>query len=78
MASRAHHPPCQIGTDQAVEQDASRRNIEQALWKFARTKVPEDVAVPGCREWEAFASVNRDRDDALLAIAWIPDNPPGW
>jgi hypothetical protein len=30
------------------------------------------------REWEAFASVNRDRGDALLAIAWIPDNPPGW
>lgn len=30
------------------------------------------------REWEAFASVNRDRGDALLAIAWIPDSPPGW
>jgi hypothetical protein len=28
--------------------------------------------------WEAFASVDRDRGDALLAIAWIPDNPPGW
>ena len=29
-------------------------------------------------EWEAFASVNRDRGDALLAIAWFPDSPPGW
>jgi hypothetical protein len=30
------------------------------------------------QEWEAFACVNRDRGDALLAIAWIPDSPPGW
>jgi hypothetical protein len=29
-------------------------------------------------EWEAFARVNRDRGDALLAIAWLPDSPPGW
>jgi hypothetical protein len=30
------------------------------------------------QEWEAFAEVNRDRGDALLAIAWLPDGPPGW
>jgi hypothetical protein len=30
------------------------------------------------QEWEAFAEVNRDRGDALLAIAWLPDSPPGW
>jgi hypothetical protein len=30
------------------------------------------------QEWEAFAGVNRDRGDALLAIAWFPDSPPGW
>jgi hypothetical protein len=30
------------------------------------------------QEWEAFAAVNRDRGDALLAIAWLPDSPPGW
>jgi hypothetical protein len=29
-------------------------------------------------EWEAFACVDRDRGDALLALAWIPDNPEGW
>lgn len=29
-------------------------------------------------EWEAFASVDRDRGDSLLAIAWLPDDPPGW
>jgi hypothetical protein len=29
-------------------------------------------------EWEAFECVNRDRGDALLAIAWVPDGPPGW
>jgi len=30
------------------------------------------------QEWEAFAAVNRERGDALLAIAWLPDSPPGW
>jgi hypothetical protein len=30
------------------------------------------------QEWEAFACVNRDRGDALLAIAWLPDSPSGW
>lgn len=29
-------------------------------------------------EWDAFSHVNRDRGDALLAIAWLPDDPPGW
>ncbi len=29
-------------------------------------------------EWEVFRAVNRDRGDALLAIAWNPDAPPGW
>jgi hypothetical protein len=29
-------------------------------------------------EWELFESVDRDRGDALLAIAWAPDAPPGW
>jgi hypothetical protein len=29
-------------------------------------------------EWELFEPVNRDRGDALLAIAWAPDAPPGW
>lgn len=29
-------------------------------------------------EWEAFAAVDRDRGDALLAMAWVPDSPPGW
>lgn len=29
-------------------------------------------------EWEVFASVDRDRGDALLAIAWLPESPPGW
>lgn len=29
-------------------------------------------------EWELFAPVDRDRGDALLAIAWAPDVPPGW
>ncbi len=29
-------------------------------------------------EWELFAPVDRDRGDALLAIAWSPDAPPGW
>ena len=29
-------------------------------------------------EWDAFRSVDRDRGDALLAIAWLPDAPPGW
>jgi len=29
-------------------------------------------------EWDAFRSVDRDRGDALLAIAWLPEAPPGW
>jgi len=29
-------------------------------------------------EWELFEAVDRDRGDALLAIAWAPDAPPGW
>jgi hypothetical protein len=29
-------------------------------------------------EWELFEPVDRDRGDALLAIAWAPDTPPGW
>lgn len=29
-------------------------------------------------EWEVFGPVNRDRGDALLALAWHPDAPPGW
>lgn len=29
-------------------------------------------------EWRVFAPVNRDRGDALLGIAWMPDAPPGW
>jgi hypothetical protein len=29
-------------------------------------------------EWELFEPVNRERGDALLAIAWAPDVPPGW
>jgi hypothetical protein len=29
-------------------------------------------------EWEIFEPVDRDRGDALLAIAWGPDAPPGW
>lgn len=29
-------------------------------------------------EWEVFRQVNRDRGDALLAIMWTPDAPPGW
>lgn len=29
-------------------------------------------------EWEAFACVDRDRGDALLALAWIPNSPEGW
>jgi hypothetical protein len=29
-------------------------------------------------EWEVFGPVDRDRGDALLAIAWVPDAPPGW
>ena len=30
------------------------------------------------REWELFEAVDRDRGDALLAIAWAPDSPGGW
>ena len=30
------------------------------------------------REWELFEAVDRDRGDALLAIAWAPDAPPDW
>jgi hypothetical protein len=29
-------------------------------------------------EWEVFRQVNRDRGDALLAMVWMPDAPPGW
>jgi hypothetical protein len=29
-------------------------------------------------EWELFEPVDRERGDALLAIAWAPDVPPGW
>jgi len=29
-------------------------------------------------EWEVFREVNRDRGDALLGIAWMPDAPEGW
>lgn len=29
-------------------------------------------------EWDLFQPVNRDRGDALLAIAWYPDAPPEW
>jgi hypothetical protein len=29
-------------------------------------------------EWEVFKPVDRDRGDALLAIAWVPDYPPDW
>jgi hypothetical protein len=29
-------------------------------------------------EWRVFRSVERDRGDALLAIAWVPDAPAGW
>jgi hypothetical protein len=30
------------------------------------------------REWELFEAVDRDRGDALLAIAWVPDAPGDW
>jgi hypothetical protein len=30
------------------------------------------------REWKLFEAVDRDRGDALLAIAWAPDAPEGW
>jgi hypothetical protein len=29
-------------------------------------------------EWEVFEPVDRDRGDALLAIAWVPDAPADW
>ncbi len=29
-------------------------------------------------EWAVFRQVNRDRGDALLAMVWTPDAPPGW
>ena len=29
-------------------------------------------------EWDVFKPVDRDRGDALLGIAWVPDPPPGW
>jgi hypothetical protein len=29
-------------------------------------------------EWEVFEPVDRERGDALLALAWGPDAPPGW
>jgi hypothetical protein len=29
-------------------------------------------------EWEVFRPVDRDRGDALLAMIWTPDAPPGW
>jgi hypothetical protein len=29
-------------------------------------------------EWDLFTPVDRDRGDALLAISWFPDAPPGW
>jgi hypothetical protein len=29
-------------------------------------------------EWEVFKPVDRDRGDALLAMVWGPDAPPGW
>jgi hypothetical protein len=29
-------------------------------------------------EWEVFGQVDRDRGDALLAMIWTPDAPPGW
>ena len=29
-------------------------------------------------EWEVFAPVDRSRGDALLALGWFPDPPPGW
>jgi len=29
-------------------------------------------------EWEVFKHVDRDRGDALLAMMWTPDAPPGW
>jgi len=29
-------------------------------------------------EWDLFEPVDRDRGDALLAIAWAPDVPPRW
>ena len=29
-------------------------------------------------EWEVFRPVDRDRGDALLAMMWTPDAPPGW
>jgi hypothetical protein len=29
-------------------------------------------------EWEVFRRVNRERGDALLAMVWTPDAPPGW
>ena len=32
----------------------------------------------GPEEWEVFRPVNRDRGDALLAMAWLPDAPEGW
>ncbi|MBW2696252.1 MAG: hypothetical protein JRE70_07250 [Deltaproteobacteria bacterium] len=29
-------------------------------------------------EWQIFESVDRSRGDALLAMAWLPSDPPGW
>jgi hypothetical protein len=29
-------------------------------------------------EWDLFEAVDRDRGDALLAIAWVPEAPPDW
>jgi hypothetical protein len=41
-----------------------------------RTRVMELDVEP--REWELFEAVDRDRGDALLAIAWAPDAPGDW
>jgi hypothetical protein len=29
-------------------------------------------------EWQVFEPVDRSRGDALLAMVWLPDGPPGW
>jgi hypothetical protein len=39
---------------------------------------PNMVLGVDSHEWEIFEPVDRDRGDALLAIAWLPDAPAGW
>jgi len=78
-----HRPtPWQQEVGQAVAEAYGAHGFDPET--FVCIGAGEPIGYPGIdqevesHEWEVFEPVDRDRGDALLAMAWVPHPPPGW